>query len=69
MNVKIAFPNGNLHEDVYMMTKLEGFESKKSTNKVCKLQKSIYWLKQASMSWNIHFDEIIKLFNFIKKYG
>ena len=29
-------------------------------------QKSIYRLKQASQSWNIHFDEVVKGFGFIK---
>jgi len=66
MDVKIIFLNGNLHKDVYM-TQLEGFESKKFTNKVCKLQKSIYRLKQASRSWNIYFDKIIKQLDLIKK--
>ena len=33
---------------------------------VYKLQKSIYGLKQASRSWNIHFDQAIKLFGFIQ---
>ena len=28
--------------------------------------KSIYGLKQASRSWNIHFDEVVKGFGFIK---
>ena len=28
--------------------------------------RSIYRLKQASKSWNIHFDEIVKSFGFIK---
>ena len=31
---------------------------------MCKLQKSIYGLKQASKSWNIRFDETIKEFGF-----
>ena len=33
---------------------------------VCKFQRSIYVLKQASRSWNIHFDETIKEYGFIK---
>ena len=33
---------------------------------VCKLQKSIYELKQASQSWNIRFDQAIKTFGFDK---
>ena len=58
MDVKTAFLNGNLLEKVYM-TQPEGFTSGDS-NKVCKLQKSIYGLKQASRSWNIRFDETTK---------
>ena len=33
---------------------------------VCKLQRSIYGLKQASRSWNIRFDQAIKSFGFIQ---
>ena len=64
MDVKTIFLNGDLVEDVYM-TQLEGFESIDS-HKICKLQRSIYGLKQASRSWNIHFDETIRRFDFIK---
>ena len=64
MDVKTAFLNGNLVEDVYM-TQPEGFESN-DVKKVCKLQRSIYGLKQASRSWNIRFDEAVKEFDFIK---
>ena len=31
---------------------------------VCRLQKSIYGLKQASKSWNIRFDQAVKSFGF-----
>ncbi|KAK9003914.1 hypothetical protein V6N11_018808 [Hibiscus sabdariffa] len=33
---------------------------------VCKLQRSIYGLKQASRSWNLHFNDAIKEFGFIR---
>jgi len=49
MDVKIAFLNGNLTEDVYMMQP-EGFVDPTDAGKICKLQKSIYGLKQASQS-------------------
>jgi hypothetical protein len=65
MDVKTAFLNGNLSEDVYM-TQPEGFVDPKNASKICKLQKSIYGLKQASRSWNIRFDEVVKGFGFIK---
>ena len=33
---------------------------------MCKLQKSIYGLKQASRSWNLKFDQSVKSFGFLK---
>ncbi|MCR2847927.1 hypothetical protein KN825_15195, partial [Weizmannia coagulans] len=65
MDVKTTFLNGNLLEDVYM-TQPEGFVQSKDSNKVCKLQRSIYGLKQASRSWNLRFDESVKEFGYIK---
>ena len=64
MDVKTAFLNGFIKEVLYMM-QLEGFLNPKSANKVCKLQQSIYELVQASRSWNIRFDELIKAYSFI----
>jgi hypothetical protein len=65
MDVKTAFLNGNLSEDVYMIQS-KGFVDPKNARKMCKFQKSIYGLKQASRSWNIHFDKVVKGFDFIK---
>ena len=46
MNVKTAFLNGDLKEEVYM-SQLEGFVVQEQEQKVCKLIKSLYGLKQA----------------------
>ena len=35
---------------------------------MCKLQRSIYGLVQASRSWNIRFDELIKAYGFIQTF-
>ncbi|KAK8670849.1 hypothetical protein V6N13_037463 [Hibiscus sabdariffa] len=65
MDIKTAFLNGKLEEDVDM-TKLEGFVTPTNAGKVCKLQRSIYGLKQASRSWNLRFNDSIKEFGFVK---
>ena len=65
MDVKTAFLHGYLKEELYMM-KPEGFVNPKGTNKVCKLQRSIYGLVQASRSWNKRFDSVIKAYSFIQ---
>jgi hypothetical protein len=57
--------NGKLTEDMYMIWP-EGFVDPKNAGKVCKLQRSIYGLKQASWSWNLRFDEMVKGFGFIR---
>jgi Reverse transcriptase (RNA-dependent DNA polymerase) len=49
MNVKIAFLNENLEDDVYMIQP-PGFEDSNKGSKVCKFERSIYELKQASRS-------------------
>ncbi|GJV08819.1 retrotransposon protein, putative, ty1-copia subclass [Tanacetum coccineum] len=63
MDVKTAFLNGRLDEDIYMVQP-EGYVNLKYPNRVCKLQRSIYGLKQASCQWNKRFDEEIKKFGF-----
>src|SRR4051794_13839195 len=67
MDVKTAFLNGDIEEELYMVQPT-GFVDPKDADKVCKLQRSIYGLKQASRSWNQHFDKVIKNFGFIQNY-
>jgi hypothetical protein len=47
MDIKTVFLNGKIDEELYMMQP-EGFVNPKDADKVCKLQRSIYGLKQAS---------------------
>ncbi|GJZ90850.1 putative RNA-directed DNA polymerase [Tanacetum coccineum] len=63
MDVKTAFLNGRLDEDIYM-EQPEGYVDPNYPNGVCKLQRAIYGLKQASRQWNKRFDEEIKRFGF-----
>ena len=64
MDMKITFLNGELTEEVYMIQS-KGFTSI-DESKVCRLQRSIYGLKQASRSWNMHFNKVIKTYGFVK---
>ncbi|WJZ87390.1 hypothetical protein VitviT2T_006774 [Vitis vinifera] len=58
MDVKTAFLNGDLNEEVYM-EQPEGFVPLGNENKVCKLVKSLYGLKQAPKQWHEKFDHAI----------
>ena len=68
MDVKTAFLNGFLEEELYMMQP-DGLVDPKGANKVCKLRRSIYGLVQASRSWNKCFDTVIKAYGFIQTFG
>lgn len=63
MDVKTAFLNGDMNEEVYM-EQPEGFVLSGNENKVCKLNKSLYGLKQAPKQWHEKFDSSILAFGF-----
>ena len=58
MDVKIAFLNGDLKEEIYMVQP-EGCVISGQENKVCKLIKSLYGLKQAPKQWHEKFDQVL----------
>ena len=59
MDVKTAFLNGRLEEEIYMQQP-NGFVEKGQEHKVCKLLKSIYGLKQSSRQWYLRFHETVR---------
>nr|GEV06561.1 hypothetical protein [Tanacetum cinerariifolium] len=58
MDVKTAFLNGDLDEEVYMKQP-KGFVMSGNEHKVYKLVKSLYGLKQALKQWHQKFDEVV----------
>jgi hypothetical protein len=58
LDVKTAFLNGDLKEDIYM-AQPEGFHVKEHEDKVYKLKKSLYGLKQSSRQWYLKFHQAI----------
>ncbi|CAM8988449.1 unnamed protein product [Rhodiola kirilowii] len=58
IDVKTAFLNGDLDEEIYMKQP-EGFIMPGNENKVCKLIKSLYGMKQAPKQWHQKFDKVI----------
>ena len=51
LDITMAFLNGKLNEDIYMKQP-EGFEVKGKEHLACKLNRSLYGLKQSPRCWN-----------------
>ncbi len=64
VDVTTALLNGSL-EEVYMR-QTEGFEIRVKEHLVCKLNKSIYGLKQSPHCWNTTLDGHLKKIGFIQ---
>lgn len=64
LNVKNAFLNGDL-EEVYMKIP-PGFDTSATNNKVCKLKKSLYGLKQSLRAWFNKFTKAVKRFGYVQ---
>ena len=58
MDVKTAFLNGDLDEEIYM-EQPEGFSTPGKEGKVCRLVRSLYGLKQAPKQWHEKFDNVV----------
>jgi hypothetical protein len=65
LDVKIAFLNGDLEEEV-CVSQPEGFEVKGKEKHVMKLSKALYGLRQAPRAWNIKLDKCLKGLKFTK---
>ncbi|KAK1631581.1 hypothetical protein QYE76_005896 [Lolium multiflorum] len=59
MDVKSAFLNGPLHEEVYVKQP-PGFEDPHFPNHLFKLNKALYGLKQAPRAWYEHLRELLE---------
>ena len=65
MDVKSAFLNGLIEEEVYVKQP-PGFENDKFPNHVFKLKKSLYGLKQAPRAWYERLGNFLLEKNFIR---
>ena len=65
MDVKTAFQNGVVEDEVYMEQPL-GFETHDRQSHVCRLKKALYGLKQVSRTWYGGVDNFLLSLDFTK---
>ena len=64
MDIKTTFLNVHIQKEICLQ-QMKGFVACGENHKVCKLDRSIYSLKQASRNGNIIFVKVVKLFDFL----
>ena len=65
MDVKSAFLNGEIEDEVYM-EKPDGFQVQEAENYVYRLKKDLYGLKQAPRAWYSRLDKYLRQQGYIK---
>lgn len=65
MDVRTTFINDDLEKEMYMKQP-GGFVSKGQSHLVCKINKSMYGLKQSSRQWYLEFNNVISSYDFIQ---
>ena len=65
MDVKTAFLNGIIQEEVYV-EQPQGFEIHRRESHVCKLKKTLYGLKQVPRAWYFRIDSYLLSMDFQK---
>ena len=65
MDIKTAFLNGVVEEEVYVENPL-GFKTRDRESHVCRLKKSLYGLKQESRTWYDRIDSFLSSLGFTK---
>ena len=65
LDVKNAFLNGDIKEEVFMSLP-PGFEKSLGSDKVCRLKKSLYGLKQSPRAWFERFGKAVISYGFLQ---
>src|SRR5260370_1581827 len=68
MDVKLAFLNGILNEEIYM-EQPQGFIAAEQENKVCQLKRALYGLKQTACTCNSNFYLVLTTQAFTVTYS
>ena len=68
MDVKSAFLNGLLDEEIFM-EQPQGFVDPSQSDRVCLLKKALYGLKQASRAWNLQFHGVLAELGFTRMHS